>query len=532
MACKVFVFAGYRRCEDFLWNIYMHSMHLVRQLLLNIIREKRMKLKTKLKISFCAIILLPLVLFTGLLFGFGGAKMRSVERSVGKEFSIGDIISSLQTYSESAADVLDEIRDCARTDSAKLTSFVYLQELNDRLAQRLSYLVIRRDGELYYQGNQADMTELIEQLPPFGDDAGSSGAAIYLGGSLRVMIRQLDVAIEDGTQLSVDIITPVSAFLPGLRSTILETLGAVILVLVLTSVLLTLWIYRSINTPIARLREATDQIAQGDLDFTLEAEGDDEISDLTRDFEKMRRRLKESEEEKRRYDKENRELISNISHDLKTPITSIKGYVEGILDGVADTPEKMDRYIKTIYNKANDMDRLINELTFYSRIDTNRIPYHFTRLNVTEYFEDCAEEVSLDLQERGIGFTYENTVDPSTMIVGDPEQLKRVINNIIGNSVKYIEKPGGNIALRILDAGDFIQVELEDNGKGIETKDLPYIFDRFYRTDESRNSEQGGNGIGLSIVRKIIEDHSGRIWALSKIGRGTTICFVIRKHTG
>ena len=200
------------------------------------------------------------------------------------------------------------------------------------------------------------------------------------------------------------------------------------------------------------------------------------------------------------------------------------------MDGVADTPQKMDRYIKTIYNKANDMDRLINELTFYSKIDTNRIPYTFNKINVAEYFDDCAEEVCLDLEERNIRFTYLNQVDKNTVIIADAEQMKRVINNIIGNSIKYIDKPRGKIELRILDAGDFIQVELEDNGKGIEAKNLPNIFDRFYRTDASRNSSQGGSGIGLSIVRKIIEDHGGKIWASSKLGRGTTISFVIRKY--
>ena len=278
------------------------------------------------------------------------------------------------------------------------------------------------------------------------------------------------------------------------------------------------------------LKEATNRIREGNLDFTLEPEGDGEISNLFRDFEAMRQRLKESEEEKEKYDRENKELISNISHDLKTPITTVKGYVEGIMDGVADTPEKVDRYIKTIYNKANDMDRLINELTFYSKIDTNRIPYTFNKINVAEYFEDCAEEVCLDLEERGIQFTYENRVDRNTVIIADAEQMKRVINNIIGNSVKYIDKPKGKIQLRITDAGDFIQVELEDNGKGIAARDLPSIFDRFYRTDASRNSAQGGSGIGLSIVRKIIEDHGGKIWASSQLGRGTTLYFVIRKY--
>ena len=244
----------------------------------------------------------------------------------------------------------------------------------------------------------------------------------------------------------------------------------------------------------------------------------------------MRLRLKESIEEKVQNEKQNRELISNISHDLKTPITAIKGYVEGLRDGVANTPEKMDKYIRTIYNKANDMDRLINELSFYSGIDSNRIPYNFHRINVDEYFRDCIEEVGLELDSENIQLNYSNLVDPSTRIIADPEQLKRVISNIIGNSIKYMDKEKGVIDIRILDEIDSIRVEIEDNGKGIAAKDLGNIFERFFRTDASRNSSKGGSGIGLSIVKKIIEDHGGYIWATSRENEGTCLHFVIRKY--
>ena len=301
-------------------------------------------------------------------------------------------------------------------------------------------------------------------------------------------------------------------------------------ILISVALVVGLWVYRSIAVPLVKLKKATQNIKEGNLDFVLDVEGKDEFSELCQDFEEMRRRLKESTEEKSLIEKENRELISNISHDLKTPITAVKGYVEGIMDGVADTPEKMDRYVRTIYNKTNEMDHLINELTFYSKIDTNRIPYTFSKLNVEDYFEDCSEEVGLELETRGIELVYANYVEKDVMVIADGEQIRRVIHNIISNAIKYMDKPKGIIQIRIKDVGDFIQVEIEDNGKGIAAKDLPYIFDRFYRTDVSRNSSKGGSGIGLSIVKKIMEDHGGKVWATSRLGIGTIMYFVLRKY--
>ena len=302
------------------------------------------------------------------------------------------------------------------------------------------------------------------------------------------------------------------------------------IILVFTALSVGLWIYRSIAVPLVKLRKATQNIKEGNLDFVLEVEGKDEFSQLCQDFEEMRKRLKESTEEKILMDKENKELISNISHDLKTPITAVKGYVEGIMDGVADTPEKMNRYVRTIYNKTNEMDHLINELTFYSKIDTNRIPYTFSKLNVEDYFSDCAEELGLEMETRGIELVYANYVEKGVQVIADGEQIRRVIHNIVSNAIKYMEKPKGIIQLRVKDVGDFIQVEIEDNGKGIAAKDLPYIFDRFYRTDVSRNSSKGGSGIGLSIVKKIMEDHGGKVWATSRLGIGTIMYFVLRKY--
>ena len=342
-------------------------------------------------------------------------------------------------------------------------------------------------------------------------------------------VQESSSQASDSSQMVYDISLPQSSS-SQVKLMAKDMILTATIILVFTALSVGLWIYRSIAVPLVKLKKATKNIKEGNLDFVLEVEGNDEFSQLCQDFEEMRKRLKESTEEKILMDKENKELISNISHDLKTPITAVKGYVEGIMDGVADTPEKMDRYVRTIYNKTNEMDHLINELTFYSKIDTNLIPYTFSKLNVEDYFSDCAEELGLEMETRGIELVYANYVEKGVQVIADGEQIRRVIHNIVSNAIKYMEKPRGIIQLRVKDVGDFIQVEIEDNGKGIAAKDLPYIFDRFYRTDVSRNSSKGGSGIGLSIVKKIMEDHGGKVWATSRLGIGTIMYFVLRKY--
>ena len=136
----------------------------------------------------------------------------------------------------------------------------------------------------------------------------------------------------------------------------------------------------------------------------------------------------------------------------------------------------------------------------------------------------------MELESKNVEFGFFNYVDTGVKVIADAEQIKRVVHNIINNSLKYMDKPKAKVNLRVKDVGDFIQVELEDNGKGIAAKDLPNIFDRFYRSDASRNSSKGGSGIGLSIVKKIIEEHGGKIWATSREETGTTMYFVLRKY--
>lgn len=489
-----------------------------------------MKLKTRLVIGFITVMILPLLLSLTVITIFGQLQIRSIERNygiTGADYTIlTNPISALNQVTEPA---YQQLSITVKEDTKKLEDVDYLDDVNLDLSTVNSYLIVQKGESIIYQGESISR-ELRTSLPEYGAQDSSSENGIYFGGNLQVLIKQIDFVYPAGENGTVFIVTNVNDAIPEVRQYITNMLIAIVLILALTAGVMIIWIYRGVAIPLGRMKMATQNIKDGNLDYELEVTTEDEIGQLCRDFEEMRLRLKDTATEKVEYDKRSKELISNISHDLKTPITAIKGYVEGIMDGVADTPEKMERYIRTIYNKANDMDTLINELTLYSKIDSNRIPYNFSTLSVHEYFSDCAMDLKMDLESRGIRFAYENHVEGDVRIIADAEQIKRVINNIISNSTKYMNKTEKKLSLRVKDVGDFVQVEIEDNGKGIGVKELPYIFERFYRTDESRNSATGGSGIGLSIVKKIIEEHGGKIWATSREGEGTVMYFVVRKY--
>lgn len=489
-----------------------------------------MKIKTKLVISFCIIIFVPSILAVATIGAFCNFQSHVIEQTYGiKNADVYSIINSVQLLNRYTTSDFEKIKRTIKLTPEKMQDNTYLKELNENLKQKDSYLVVRIGESVFFNGGEEN-DKILSELPEYGTESESKGVDKYIDREAEILVKRADFKLDSGQKCTAYIVTSFDATGTEIRKFVLWGIICVVGILFLTALMLIVWIYSSMITPIKRLRVAAENIKEGNLDFALDTTGDDEIGELCVAFEQMRQRLKDNAEEKLSNEKENRALISNIAHDLKTPITAVKGYSEGIMDGVANTPEKLDKYIRTIYNKANEMDTLINELTLYSKIDTNRIPYDFAKLNVAEYFKDCVEEIGLDLEAKGIALSYYNYATVDTQIIADPEQLRRVINNIIGNSVKYMDKIEKFINIRIKDVGDFIQVEIEDNGRGIAQKDLPYIFDRFYRTDASRNSATGGSGIGLSIVKKIIEDHGGKIWATSKEDTGTTMYFVIRKY--
>ena len=487
-----------------------------------------MRFRTKLLITSLAIVLIPLILLVGTYLALG---RYLVNQQHAQQFSTvvdyGMVSDPAGTFVEMTDELVKEIEIIRFSDLYILEDMKFLEDLDSQIASRYSYIIVKKNNEIYYVANRDRAKQVIEELPGYGNDIDG----IYYTQS-RHLVRQFDFMFSDGSRGSL-------YFVSGIRTALTASLViymalAVIFILLITSLVLTMWISRSFFRPIGELNNAMKHIKDGNFDYILPTDIKEkgEIGEMYRNYEDMRLRLKESADEKIEREKQNKELISNISHDLKTPITAIKGYSQGLLEGVADSPDKQMKYIKIINSKANDMNNLINELTLYSSIDNNRIPYNFVKLNVADYFGDCIDEIGADLESKSIKLNYSNLTTPDTQIIADPEQIKRVINNIVSNSVKYLGRDDGTgqIDIRILDELDSVRIELEDNGKGIAQQDIPNIFDRFYRTDASRNSKQGGSGIGLSIVKKIIEDHGGYIWATSHEGEGTCMHFVLRKY--
>lgn len=483
-----------------------------------------MKLRTRLIISFFIILIMPIALFALI----GGTVVVPQLYSIARSYGLNNEVSTLAGTSfrivTAITDTLErQVLEEINEDPDRFLDKAYLDKLNESFEKKNSYLVLRVEDEYQYIGTNEVSIDTINaavlddtvQVYDYAEQEGQ----VY---------SYVDVSFTNGQKGEVYIFTKINNQLPETKTFIYMILVIALLILAATAGVLVTWIYRSIVRPIGSLRVAAQNIRDGNLDFEMDIRND-EMGELAADFDAMRQRLRDNAQEKVEFDAENKQLISNISHDLRTPLTAIKGYVEGIMDGVADTPEKMDRYIRTIYTKTNDMDKLIDELTFYSKIDTNRIPYNFVQLDVAEYFEDCAYDLETELAAKGIEFAYFNYISGDTQVIADPEQLRRVINNIISNSVKYMDKPKGLITLKLRETEDCILIEEEDNGRGISQADLPNIFDRFFRTDSSRNSAQGGSGIGLAIVKKIVEDHGGRVWATSKEHTGTVIHIELRK---
>jgi signal transduction histidine kinase len=284
-------------------------------------------------------------------------------------------------------------------------------------------------------------------------------------------------------------------------------------------------LYKQISAPLQVLEDAAHQIKEENLNTPVIYYQDNEFQRVCHAFEEMRLRLKNSLARQLKYEDNRKELLSSISHDLKTPITAIKGYVEGIRDGIADTPEKAEKYMETIHAKAVQVDNLIDRLFFYSKLDMGKIPFQFRTLDLIAFLYDSLEELRLDYPKMELQF---EPPDQEVFVHADSTHLHRVITNLVGNAVKYSTDGRPVVVISAEKVLTMVELTLGDNGPGIDDELLPRMFESFSRSDASRSSHTEGSGLGLSIARQIIEAHGGTIKGKNSTSGGLEIHFSLR----
>lgn len=425
--------------------------------------------------------------------------------------------------------VLNGLKRQIAMNPESLLAESFQKELDQKAQEFGGGIFLFKDRQVVYRSPA--LSDLpLEDLPAFGFDV--DGHPMKKMGEQYVSMLRHDFYFSDGTEGSLLFIRDASPLLSFAHSFFPMLFLSLLLVLILTNAMLTYFVSKSIIRPITSLKQAAQHIAEGNLDFQLQVTSNDELGQLGQTFEMMRQKLKESIMLQLQYEENRKELISSISHDLKTPITSIKGYVEGIQDGVANTPEKLKKYLQTINSKASELDHLIDQLFLYSKLDLKRESFHFEKLDVKGFLLDFVEELQIDCDRQNIRLDTVIAAGASYQVVADREHLKRVIVNIIGNSIKFMDKPEKQISVHLSRQMDRVQIEIRDNGAGIPREALTQIFDRFYRVDSSRNSSTGGSGLGLAIAKRIIEEHGGTILADSTVGVGTSIFITLNAFDG
>ena len=480
-----------------------------------------MKLKNRLFAAFFIIILLPCSMIGTIGSVILTQQVSTMEETYRVDTDGWEVVTEpVQILNRMTRATFNELSTMALRYPERFQDGQKISSINKGLLESYSYLLVEKNESMIFVGNEHHYASIQKKIPDVGGFEVAYDGGVYVVGDVPFLVKQQNFEYADGESGSFYIITDVNAMVLRLKSAATVVIFGSILTIVFTAGILVAWLYQGILMPLNALKRATKQLQEGNLDYSLEENiSDDEIGQLCADFEEMRMHLKKEIEVRIQYEQDLKELISNISHDIKTPLTAIKGYAEGLLDGVADTPERREKYIRTIFAKASDMTTLVDELSFYTKIDTNNIPYHFEKVRVNDYFLDCVEDNKPELEIVGVELRYESDVNNETQVLGDREQLRRVMNNVIGNAVKYRgDKEHGTITVRLREEETLVSVEVEDNGQGIPEQALPYVFERFYRADSSRNSKQGGSGLGLAIAKRIIEEHGGTIRAESEAG--------------
>ena len=453
------------------------------------------------------------------------------------------------TYSLSELQVVvEDVSSSLVTYNGDITAADNYVSVRQFLKKTNTTLIVTKDKKIVYISDDCTAKEASAIVTGYGLDYITDEPSTLLFSEGDTMVCITTVKLEEGgnatmffTNSSADFKGSNSGFsvfskfenariVNSLKMLAITGIG----IMVLINLIIVFVIARSILKPLDLLKKGTRMISEGNLDFEINYNGDDEITEVIDNFEDMRRKLSLSVEQQKHYEESRKELIAGISHDLSTPLTSIKGYVSGLMDGVADSPEKRDKYLKTIYNTAEDMDRLVSELFLFSKLDLDKVPFNFERIDIGEFLSSCCEEMKFTFEKDKLVISFTDRLEMPQMVFLDRNQFGRVLINIARNSVKYKKEDVASLHMDLsllpsendgAESGGIrmVRIVLKDNGIGVPPELTGKIFESFYRRDTARSNPSSGSGLGLAIAKQIVNRHCGVISAESVAGQGLSI---------
>ena len=387
------------------------------------------------------------------------------------------------------------------------------EELSGLLAEHQMTLQLKDSQELVLQAGAGDLPssqqQKLEQSLAALDGSGtvSDGKAALFGAKLLL----------DGEEYQLHLYNPVVSLSHDNLKIWAVVVGLFLVVILLFAVFftnrfLTRFVFDRIAQPLKILAEGVHQIRDGNLTHRIVYSDADEFRPVCEDFNDMAQRLRDSVARLQKEEENRKELLAGISHDIRSPLTAIRAYVEGLLDGVADTPQRQRAYLSTIQKKTMEMDQMVRKLFLFSKMDLGEYPYHPEYLDAVEEITEFVQVSQEEYRRRGLAIQF-GPLPQQAVVLADPTYFRSVLINLLDNSAKYKNKEQGCATISGKVSHQQLFLYVDDDGPGVPPKALPKLFDVFYRNDPSRKNPKQGSGLGLAIVWKAVERMTGAIHA-------------------
>lgn len=485
-----------------------------------------MSIRRKIIISNLLMILVPLILLFAMavlwLQTAGQKYWQPIEEMYEDKNGVISAQNLIYAYQEELWDTnwkeLESLDDEAM-DTGELTQSPEMVRLRIDLTDLgYHFTVLLNDETLYSNTSEAEWRQVEKLIGPIPEQAKS------------VTVGNEDVSVikcsfyEDGEECSIIAVSNGEGNVLGSRSYLQKYVvpyvwifgACAVLIVALVNVCCSRWINSLIIPPMKEIRQGMQKVKSGVLDGDIPVLRQDELGEVCEEFNEMQRQLKRSKEEQVKYETYRKGLISSISHDLRTPLTTIKGYVGGILDGIADTEEKKKKYLLAVQTRTKDLENLVNQLSSYNKMENHTFNYQKEQTDLKAFVKEYLEENEAFIREHRLDILL--SAEDGISLVMDRGAFKRILDNLLTNSIRYREKDQSRIEITIQNRNGRIFWSVADDGPGVAESCLEKIFESFCRLDEARSHCSEGSGLGLAIVKRIVTDHQGIIYARDRVG--------------